>query len=84
MFGCITNNKTPTLYSYTCVIENVLREPGLQRETLWSLNSFTQEQYSCHTQRVCDMISVVGLYFKELISFALKLYLLVQVLDLHF
>lgn len=30
------------------------------------------------------MISVVGLLFKELISFALKLCLLVQVLDLHF
>lgn len=48
--------KPCALYSYTCLIENVFREPGLQWETLWSLNSFTQEQYSRPTRDVCDMI----------------------------
>lgn len=64
--------KPCALYSYTCVIENVLREPGLQWETLWSLNSLTQEQYSRRIQDVCDMIRVVSLHFKEHLNVCFK------------
>lgn len=40
---CMSSNETRNFFffSYTCVIENVLKESGLQRDTLWSLNSFT-------------------------------------------
>lgn len=58
---CLTSYETLTFYSYTCVIENVFWELKLRRETLWSLNSFTKEQYSCHLQGVNDINPVVGL-----------------------
>ena len=59
----------PPLYSSTCVIENVLGEFGLQRETLWSLNSFTKEQYSCYLQGVCDMNSLVRPFQRDNLFF---------------
>lgn len=71
MFGCITGKESPcSLFLYLC--DRECTERGLHRETLWSLNSFTQSNTVVTRWGVCEMISEASLYFKALISFALK------------
>lgn len=56
VFGCATNETLCSLFLYLCDRECTQRVRIAMGKTLWSLNSFTQEQYSRLIRDVRDMI----------------------------